>query len=391
MNNVVRYHVITFLLNLSFTLPIWVIFGTDYLHLSHVHAYWLGTFYWLVSTIFEIPTGSWADRFGRKKVYIYGLLTGIFSLSMYLFTRNYVILICSQIIAGFAVALKSGPLEALVYDWLKEQKREKEFMNITSNNLTYLFIGRVIGAVVGGVAYSLHPTLPFALLLITSIAALFVVRGMSESRHTIHDPLSDKGLISEAIKTFLHLMRKIDYAVIMWASICFSGFANMLWYAYQPYFQKLGFSGKAIGFLYIPVSIASAAGSQIVKRILPKVHTGWLYTAMLLVTALVAWGMHTFVFAAGMSAIVLLSVVFGFDNPASASYFQPYYPSKIRATINSIESLIGSLILVIASITTGYFLDHWGMSKLFLFVGVSTLSASILTAYYANTLANNNH
>lgn len=390
MDNVRRYHLITFLLNLAFTLPIWVIFGTDYLGLTHLQAYWLGTFYWLVSTVFEIPTGSWADRFGRKKIYSIGILVGISTLLLFVITRNFYVLMFSQIVAGFAVALKSGPLEALIYDWLKTNKREKEYLNITSNNLTYLFIGRVIGGALGGLAFSFLPTLPYILLIISQIIVWWIVQGLVETKHVSEEPLSDKLVIKDALANFISLMKKFDFALVMYASIAFSCLANILWYAYQPYFQKLGFDGKIIGLLYVPVSIASAFGSQLVKRIIPSIHTAWLYVIMLGITGFVALGMNNFNLVAGMISIVVLSVIFGFDNPATAAYFQRYYPSKIRATMSSIESLIGSLVLVTASVTTGYFLDKYSISKLFVFIAFITLSFSIIFGIFSYFKIKNN-
>lgn len=374
MDNVRRYHIITLLLNLSFTLPIWVIFGTDYLGLTHLQAYWLGTFYWLVSTVFEIPTGSWADRFGRKKVYSWGVGVGIATLILFVMTKNYYILMFSQVIAGFGVALKSGPLESLIYDWLKNRKRESEFLNITSNNLTYLFVGRVVGGALGGIAYTLNPVLPYVLLIVSQMIVWFMVQGLTESRHLTREPLSDKIVIGESIRRFLELMKRHDFALVMYASVAFSCLANMLWYAYQPYFQKNGFDGAIIGLLYIPVSIASAFGSQLVKRVIPKIHTSWLYTIMLVITGAVGLAMNSLNIWMGMIAIVILSIIFGFDNPATAAFFQRFYPSKVRATMSSIESLVGSLVLVTASVTTGYFIDKYSLHVLFIFVISVTLT-----------------
>ena len=389
MNNVSKYHLITFLMNLSFTLPIWVIFGTDYLGLNHLQAYWLGTFFWLVSAVFEVPTGSWADRFGRKKVFSWGVGVGIASSILFILTRNFYVLMISQVAAGFALALKSGPLTSLIYDWLKEQKRENEFLSITSNNLSYLFVGRVIGGALGGIAYTMHPTLPYILLIIAQIIALVIEQGLTESRHLTEEPLSDKTVIRESIINFIRLMKKFDFALVMYASTAFTFLANMLWFAYQPYFQSLGFDGAIIGLLYIPASLASALGSQIIKRIMPKIHTSWLYVIMLGVTGTVGLMLNSLNIWIAMLAIVFLAIVFGFDNPATASFFQQHYPSKTRATMSSIESLIGSLVLVTTSLMTGYFLDKHSLNTLFVFVMSITFASAVLVGVASLRLSNN--
>lgn len=381
VNNVGRYYLITFLTNLAFTLPIWVIFGTDYLGLTHLQSYWLGTFYWLVSAVFEIPTGSWADRFGRKRIYSLGIGIGIATMILFILTKNFYILMISQLVAGFAVALKSGPLSSLIYDWLKIEKREDEFLTINSNNHTYLFFGRVIGGAIGGLAYTLFPTLPYMLLIIANILVLFIVHGLTESRHITEEPLSDKEVITASMSTFIKLLKKRDFALVMLGTTIFTCLGNILWFAYQPFFQKLGFGGNTIGLLYIPVSIASAFGTQIIKKIIPKLHTSWLYTLMLITTGLVAIAMNSLNIWIGMIAIVCLSIIFGFDTPATSAFFQHHYPSKIRATMSSIESLFGSLVLVTASVSTGFFIDNYSLNTLFIFVMSTALSMAALMGY----------
>ena len=80
-----------------------------------------------------------------------------------------------------------------------------------------------------------------------------------------------------------------------------------------------------------------------------------------------------------MIAIVCLGIIFGFDTPATAAFFQRYYPSKIRATMSSIESLIGSLVLVTASVTTGYFLDQYTFNTLYIAVFSVTFMIALIT------------
>ncbi len=60
MGNLVRrYYAIVFVDNLNFTLPIWLLFGVDYLHLSFVQAVIVTTVpYMAVGGILQVPCGA---------------------------------------------------------------------------------------------------------------------------------------------------------------------------------------------------------------------------------------------------------------------------------------------------------------------------------------------
>ena len=53
--------------------PVWVIFGSDHLHLSLTQSLILGYMALATSAFFEIPMGAFADKFGRKATLITGL------------------------------------------------------------------------------------------------------------------------------------------------------------------------------------------------------------------------------------------------------------------------------------------------------------------------------
>lgn len=375
MNNVRRYHLITFLTNLSFGLPIWVFFGTEYLQLSNFQTYLLGSFYMLTSTIFEIPTGSWADRYGRKKIYGFGLVFTLVSILAYILTKNFYLLLLSQVINGFAVALKSGPLTSLVYDWLKSKKLEDTFGDITSDNLTFLFVGRIIGGVVGGYAYTLLPTLPYILLFVVIALALIILTGMHESSYKSKGELSELSLIKQALARTKQLFTQKEFLLIVGGATVFSALGNTLWYTYQPYFKSLKVSPDKVGFLYIFISLSSAIGSQIVKKLMKKVNNVQIIMYMLFLTAIVSILMSLMNLTLGMIGILILSVIFGFRWPITNRYLHKKFESEYRVTITSIFGMMTSLVLFLVSTSTGYMLDILNLN--FLYTSVLILSTTM--------------
>ena len=118
--NIKIYYITEFLGALVFSTPIWTFFFTLHLGFSMGWAVFITTLGGFMNFLFEIPTGSWADRFGRKKLYITGLFIGIIGMSFYLWADSVYLFILSATIIGFGSALMTGNIEAMIHDKLEE-------------------------------------------------------------------------------------------------------------------------------------------------------------------------------------------------------------------------------------------------------------------------------
>ncbi len=62
----------SFFSDLTFVLPVWLLYSINYLDLTPSVATILFTSIWLVSGLLEVPTGALADRYGRKRAFLIG-------------------------------------------------------------------------------------------------------------------------------------------------------------------------------------------------------------------------------------------------------------------------------------------------------------------------------
>lgn len=79
------------------------------------------------AAILEIPTGALSDKIGRKKTIILGTIASLIYIILFAISKNYIILLIGAIFEGLERALFSGNNEALIYDTLKELKKENEY------------------------------------------------------------------------------------------------------------------------------------------------------------------------------------------------------------------------------------------------------------------------
>lgn len=113
----------------------------------------LQSIYMVVVMFTEFPSGVWADRFSRKKIYLLSLIILLLAyLLIGFYSTNYIILCIAYALYGLSVSLKSGTLEAdAVLELTEQQKPIKEFSVI----LSYVTnVSSIIGGLCGSFLYS---------------------------------------------------------------------------------------------------------------------------------------------------------------------------------------------------------------------------------------------
>ena len=105
----------TFVSNLHFYLPVFVFYLQQRgLNLAEVNAL---QFVALASTaVFEVPTGVFGDRFGRRRSIVLGMLCLAVSEAMMLTARAFWHFVALQIVLGIGFAFISGSMQALLVD-----------------------------------------------------------------------------------------------------------------------------------------------------------------------------------------------------------------------------------------------------------------------------------
>ncbi|MBD3280700.1 MFS transporter, partial [Candidatus Dojkabacteria bacterium] len=341
-------------------------YGTEYLELSFSQVAMLVSLASFVRVILEVPTGSWADRFGRKKIFVVGTALYVFSIAVYVLTKDINVLVLGQIVGGFGSALTSGTLAALIYDTLVEDGKEDMYISVNSNKQTYLFISRASAAILSGFIYGVDPRLPYILMGIFYTTTMFLGILLHEPEYTKPDSLSDFSQIKDTIK-YLIANRKIVFFLTI-----LSGFillANMLFVMYQPFFDSTGLDKEIIGFIYLVAFVISAIGSQVIKKIVAKLGYRKILVIMFLATITAALLFLSQIAIFGVMAVAVISIILGFQNTVEYSYLNSKLPSNIRATGLSILEMMKTLAFVIALNLAGSISDSsFGLVGVYIFV-----------------------
>ena len=106
----------------------------------------------VADALFEIPTGMYSDRIGRKICIIIGSIAQVFAVVFYALGHYYVILAIGAVLEGLAAALYSGNNDALLYETLTatgdEQNYHEHYGKVTSMLSFAAAVSVVLGAII---------------------------------------------------------------------------------------------------------------------------------------------------------------------------------------------------------------------------------------------------
>lgn len=345
---------VTFFSQAAFTLPIWYLFGTQYLGFSSYKTFLVSVATYGLSAIFEIPTGSWADKFGRVKIFQIGTLLYLLSLLAFILSREFYIILAFQIVGALGIAMRSGTIQALVHDTLHSDNIAQNYSSIYGQNMGILYASRLVTTTIGAGLYGLNPLFPFIGMAVFIFLSLILSAYFSEVRLDTPSELSSAKHIRETFKRIIgHRFLIALFAV----SLLYRFVAESLFTLYQPFFQKLGISTAAFGVLYALIAVCSGVGTlfsgKLMKRLRPTQIFSIFFIALLssLILALYAkpWTI--------ILVIIPSALIFGMPNILIDTLTQNSIRSRYQSTALSVTSMIETGLFFLAVNVTGLLVD----------------------------------
>ncbi len=297
--------------------------------------------YWIIIILFEVPTGVIADKYSRK----YSMAIGLAFLSAALFIYSRIatlaVLLFCHVVWGIGTTFISGADVALLYDSLKEMKREDEFSRIMGNAASISFASVGVSCLIGGFIATVDIVLPFVLSSIMYAAAcifvLFLIEPHLEKR-------SESYLLHT--KESVQFLKKKQYlfTLIMLFSGLFCTY-TIVSILRQPYLLALKTPLKFFGVLYLASLLIKAVGAKLAYKIEPffgEKRNLLMISAVTAASFLLAGVLKSYV---GLAVLMGSTFVLGYLSPIFDSYMNKRIPSAKRATIFSFRGMISTFFI----------------------------------------------
>ena len=368
--NIILFYLIEFLGACIFTTAIWTFFFTWYLNFSFHTALFITLLSWIVSFIFEIPSWAWADKFGRKKLYLVWILLIILSFSFWLFSKKLYLFIISAIFNWIWFAITSWNLEALIHDSLEETNQEKKFKNIQANAYISLFIWRSLAALLSWYLFVISPLLPIYATIWAYILIFIFVLFISDKWQKLEKYNDTKTHIKNWFN-YLFKDQFLLYFIIILTLV--SAIWNIFWFTYQPYFKEIWVSITNIWILFAITWIFSAIWAHFIKGLQNKFNEKQILYLIIFWLFISAICFYFFNIYFAILGLVIISLIFWTIMSFWNNVLIQKSPKKYKSTILSIFSFFITIWYASFSLISWFIVDYFSLKVLYFWVLILVL------------------
>ena len=325
---------------------------------------------WALSILlFEIPSGYFADKAGRKLSILIGSAIGSVAYSIYTFGDSFYVFLAANFLLGISFSFISGADSALAYESFKLLKREDEYLNFESRRNGTSGFFQIIASLVGGglAAFSIvYPV--YAQVIIYSLlipTALF----LTEATHSKElSPLSLKEVLKQIWMIFSSKESPLKVLIVYFVLV--GNMTHTIAWIAQPFFQSLGIAIKWFGVIwaiqYIFYSIFSRSSEKIAEHF-GKKNSLIFFLIISTISYFLIGILNNF---AAIAFIFIIYCVRGAFKPMVSDSIHYYSESKIRATVFSIESFFRKFAYMLIGPVIGFITDSHGISMAFISSGI---------------------
>ncbi len=323
--------------------------------MSQAEIFSLQSIFSLAYVLWEIPSGYIADRFGRAWSIKVSAPIASIAMIAYGFCEGFWQFALCELVLALANGLISGVDTALLYDSLKAEQREEEFVPISQRINAYGFGSVAVGVPVAMLLvsnFSLRSTL-IADGILTALGAIVVFRLVEAPTHA-----SEEAEAVAVWKSALNLLRNQRARWIIALGALLSTATYLAAWLAAPYYVQLGLPLWSF-------SVILAARSMYKAVLAHKFHSEHRLGSQFIGFV----GLAALAYIAMASGTVwLIWAVLGHDTvqalhePPLTKRLNEYIEPQLRATLNSVANLVRRLTFALSGPLVGYMVDRIGLS-----------------------------
>jgi len=357
----------------NLVMPIVVLFYHDN-GLSMSQIFMLKSVYSIPMVVFELPSGYLSDVWGCRKTLIFGSLMGTLGITIYSISSDFASFAVAEVILGVGFSFVSGADSALLYDSLKAENREKEYIKFEGRITSVGNFAEALAGVAGGLLATISLRTPYYFQIFIAAIAIPAAFLLKEPRHV-------QERIHLKMKEILAIVKLTYQQPEMRSAILVSSFtgAATLTYAWfvQPYFEEAGVPVAIFGILWTMLNLSTGIFSMFsyrIERWMGRRNT-LLFIVILLSLGFILTSIE--ISLAGIAILFGFYMVRGLATPVLKDYINQYTDSKVRATILSVRNFEIRIIFAAFGPFLGYLTDTFSLQTALLVAGISYFVAAM--------------
>lgn len=383
--NIFKYYLFQFFYAMSFAyVPFFVLFMKER-GLSYEEIGMTQGIYYVLFLLFDLPTGVIADKWGRKLALALTAVIKILALVICIFSYSFYFFVVAEFLFSLSRAFASGSGSAFLYDSLLYTKESHNYKKIQGKALTMHLVGNTIAALIGGViSYFVDLQYVYIFSVVFAFAAFFVALRFQES---MIFAVSTDALTSAFNFYGSHLIASVKEVIlnkfIIWV-IFYSSFIFVLIRAnlislMQPLLIFFMMPKFMFGIIDTVTSLGAAIFSYFSDSVENKIGFKKTFLLMPLIMLISYLGMGLVNSKLAIVFVFIQMFTIGIYPPIVKDYIQKeIVDSKKRATILSMESMLGRGTFSVFAMFLGYVLHTYDVKVAMTITAVFAFVGSIL-------------
>jgi MFS family permease len=357
------YVLFTVLYNARAYYPVLAVFFTD-LGLTLERFVFLNLVWALAIFALEVPSGALADTIGRRKLLVFASLLMVVEMGILLLAPKdggmllFALCILNRLLSGTSEAAASGADEAIAYDALPAEGREKAWDEVMSAAMRWRAVGFLVAMALGGLLYDpswlakagiavpveIAHRLPVAVVFCQALVCVAITLRLEEAPHA-------SGGLGQRCSSAFHLTMRTarmafttrSIAVIILGGLLIDSVARNFATVNSQYFRLIGIPEWAFGFIGAATGLLNFFVPEIARKLNARFSPlGVLGIAAVLAVAALgllapAWPWF------GMLPSMLLMTLLGLVGFTVSRHLHSSAESSQRATLLSVRGLAFNL------------------------------------------------
>jgi MFS family permease len=374
-----RIYAFEFLKSLHFFGAILIPFLTEWGKLNLEQIFILQSWFLFWIFILEIPTGTFADKFGRKfSLVLGGILNGAAAL-LYIYQPTFEAFLVAEFVWALASAFTSGADEAILYDTLKSTNQENRSKQAFSWQESIGLVAIAIGSTIGGLTVKpFGITFPYYLTAAAMILAGLLALTLKEP--LIHTEKKKPGFWTVMHEGIGYIRGHKTLQILAIDMVSISVISYFMIWLFQPLLQIAGVGIEYFGFVHagiVAAEIGMLALYPKIEKWLGKKKRLLFHTSLFTGIFFILAGSTTYL------PILILAILLGGGigltrKPLLSSYMQKYIPSEKRATVTSGISMIRMISIAAANLVVGK-LAQWSVTNTMILLGITAIAFAMIS------------
>ena len=323
--------------------------------------------------------GALADRFGRRRLIVSGLVLSALSSLLFGLANDFNVLYPLVIVVGLLSSLAYPAHDAMLADILPEKKRQEGF-GILRVVFNYAWIfGTALGGFIAARSF-------FALFvtdcILSCIVAALIYRLLPETKPTSHAEAQEERSLWQTVIGYRIVLRDLVFVGFVLACILAMLIYQQQYSTLSVYMRDVhNIDSKGYGLILsitgLEVVLFQFWISRIIRRYAP-------FLIMMLSTTFFAIGIIMYGLVSSFSMFMVAAIIVCIGEmlffPTSQALVANFAPEDMRGRYMAVSGLTWSIPATIGPGAAGYILDNTNPSSLWYFGGIICVIAAV--GYY---------